>query len=218
MGGFGSGRPAGTPTTGRHFVRWAWKDCIGTKLNQLRPDAQIENQVHGPFKSTWTQGWQNREVDQTRYTLHLRADALHFIRFEHCAGVQDVRLDWLPRALGGGRWLMRCPYSGRRCWVLYKPIRHPSYGFAAPGVYKMRYSTENQDRIDRANTQLLKLRRRLGDASGDLNLNTRCLRKPHRMHWRTYERLLARAEHYEAIKEAELAVLVNRLLKLARSA
>ncbi len=213
MGGFGSGRTGGRPTTGQHFVRWAWKDCIGKGLNSLRPDQTVPDQVAGRGTSTWTSGWAKHEVDRAEYALHLRADGQHFIRFEHCAGSQDVRLAWLPRALGGGRWLMLCPYTGRRCWVLYKPVGHPSYGFGAPGVYRMHYTCQHESKADQATGQLLKIRKRLGDSSGDLSMETRWLPKPPRMHWRTFERLQARAARYEAIRDNELALALGRIMK-----
>ncbi len=215
MGGFGSGRTGGRPTTGQHFVRWAWKECIGKGLNTLRPDQTAPDQVIGPYTSRWTSGWAKHEVDRTDYALHLRADGQHFIRFEHCAGTQDVRLAWLQRALGGGRWLLLCPYTGRRCWVLYKPVGHPSFGFGAPGVYRMHYTCQHESKADQATGQLLKIRGRLGDNSGMLDIETRWLPKPPRMHWRTFDRLQARAAHYEAIRDRELALALGRIRKRA---
>lgn len=198
------------PTTSQHFVRWSWKECIGKSLNYLRPGERSQAQILGPFESCWRDQATREVVDRAHYTLHLGKNGHHFLRFEHCAGTQDIRLAWLPCSRGGGRWLMLCPYTGRRCWVLYKPLAHPVFGFGAPGVFRMRYSTENEDRLDRATTQLLKLRKRLGDTVGWLEFPVNCLRRPPRMHRTTFNKLRSKAAMYEAVRETELRVLTGR--------
>jgi hypothetical protein len=111
------------------------------------------------------------------------------ISYQRRDGVQVkvlVSLTETVTPFGSCRLWFRCPSCGRRCRVLY----------AGPVVkcrlcFGLRYSSQSETRLNRANRGMHKVERRLGsEPCGDLPP------KPKGMHWRTYERLARRHEAY----------------------
>jgi hypothetical protein len=100
-----------------------------------------------------------------------------------------VRLQWTPCNFGGRRAWFRCPARGcgRRVAMLY------STGgiFACRHCYRLAYDSQRQPAHDRALYRAQAIRERLG---GSGNMTLPFPKKPKRMHWRTYLRLLREYE------------------------
>ena len=96
---------------------------------------------------------------------------------------------WMPMRFGGRRQWFRCPKCGRRCRILYGDSR-----FRCRRCHRLSYSSQAESRADRATRAMFKIVRRL-DPEEDCN---DLPRKPKGMHWRTYDRLAERYEHYNA--------------------
>jgi hypothetical protein len=84
--------------------------------------------------------------------------------------------------------------------------------FACRFCYRLAYQSQNENAAFRSITRAQKIRVKLG-GSADLSSP---FPKPRGMHWRTYERLQAEAEHAEWQSWAVLAAWVDKLKRLAR--
>lgn len=93
-----------------------------------------------------------------------------------------------PCHFGGRRLWFLCPNCKRRCRDLY-----PYYCRRCLGL---RYRMETEKPQDRYITQAERIRKRLGQRSG--GIIPPFPQKPPYMHWKTYLRLKAKCEAYEA--------------------
>lgn len=116
-----------------------------------------------------------------------------------------VMLEWTPCVLGGRRVWWRCPAigCGRRAAVLFGgPI------FACRRCHGLAYRCQRESADERAARRADTVRRRLGWPAGILNDTGH---KPRGMHWRTFERLLAKHNAYSGEALAALADRLNML-------
>jgi hypothetical protein len=123
---------------------------------------------------------------------------------------QRIELVSLARHYGGRQWYFLCPRTGRRVSVLWKP---PGAGYFASRQSwgrQVAYRSQFQSPYRRACSGAEAIRYRLGgrdysEWSGELPP------KPKGMHWRTYEREIARIEAYEDACNFYLLQCVARL-------
>ena len=151
----------------------------------------------GPkFEWSWTRSGQpsgsigvRSEGDAVILTYRFRdAGQAEWKRIE-----QHLPLEWTGCNFGGRRPWFCCPvYSdgkrcGRRVAILYRagPL------FACRLCHWLAYECQRQNSRDRGLSTAKKIRRRLG---GGPDMLEPFPQKPKRMHWRTYERLRARAD------------------------
>ena len=119
-----------------------------------------------------------------------------------------LALESLPCTYGGRRWFVRCPYTHRRAWKLYK------WGsiewFCCRDAIKPRptYASQRESGGNRAIAQRWALRRKIGDDFSDLFGEPI---KPKWMRWRTFERYAARDAELAAREWAHFARLLGRM-------
>lgn len=205
MGGFGSGRPQSRLTV---------EDAHPLDLPKLMRDGLVGPGANGG-RLVWRIVGTDTETGSVGYTAELNPAGPHgHIRLRYTVtdswgdrhDVDEwIELEARPQPFGGHQWLMVCPISGRACRKLYLPPG--GRRFAARQVYRLAYRSQGQAPYDRATTQAQRLRRRLGasQALGDW------IERPHGMRRRTFDRHVARIEHYEEIIERHLFGLVTRL-------
>ena len=99
---------------------------------------------------------------------------------------QPVRVDHTPCNYGGTRPWWRCPSCNRRVAVIYSPGER----YACRHCYRLGYETQRSNFYDRGLLKAQRIRIKLG---GTANMTIPFPWKPKGMHWRTYERMRARA-------------------------
>lgn len=90
---------------------------------------------------------------------------------------------------GGSRQWFQCLSCRSRCRILYGGAY-----FRCRRCYRLKYETQYEPSFGRAATRVLKIRQRLGSDSG---IDDVFPEKPKGMHWKTYNRLRAEAEHQQ---------------------
>ena len=94
-----------------------------------------------------------------------------------------------PLRFGGERRWFQCLKCGRKCRVLFGGRR-----FRCRRCHRVHYASQSETRLDRAHRGMFKIVKRLDPEEQCNDLPE----KPKRMHWRTYNRLVERYEHYDA--------------------
>ena len=129
------------------------------------------------------------KVEERRVVLDYRYQAE-----EDWEDIQEpVQLTWTPCNFGGERPWVLCPAigCGRRVAVLYGTGKY----FACRHCYDLAYLSQRECRYGRASRKFRNIIKRLG---GDPN-DQFWPQKPKHMHWKTYNRLVAQADHYDQI-------------------
>ena len=93
-----------------------------------------------------------------------------------------------PMRFGGERRWFQCLSCARKCRVLFGGRR-----FRCRRCHRVRYASQSETRLDRAHRGMFKIVKRLDPEEECNDLPE----KPRRMHWRTYNRLVERYEHYD---------------------
>lgn len=204
MGGFGSGRPAGSG-------RVAAECCRAIDVNRL----QAERCLH----PGWPGGWQWTHEGETVASINVRAetDRLHLsYRVRIGEGEwqdvnETVRIVRVPCHLGGERPYFICPgvvdgiACGRRVVKLYQPGRY----FLCRHCYRLCHASQSESELDRAVRRASKIRRRL---DGDPNTAADFPPRPKGMWKSTYERLRRRAYEGECLADDAFLERAWRLL------
>ena len=143
-------------------------------------------------RNGWTTGWlgvgdEDGTVRRTLgYSLDLTSQAL--VLAWSSGGVPyrvTITLEPTMPFFGGERWWALCPACGRRVAIVY---RYAS-GFACRCCLSLAYTSQREDVFRRACRRVQKVRDRYGQ---DLSLTVPWRRKPPRMRWTTFARLVAR--------------------------
>lgn len=193
MGGYGSGRNSGTPTT------------AGLRQLDVRRWNREGFFASGPHHGMWV--W--RREDEVVASIGYQASRAA-VTLEYTANGEPQRytvsLEWTPCNYGGSRPWFRCPASrcGRRCAVLYG-----GRIFACRQCHGLAYESQREDRSGRLLLKRDKIRARLGAEPGMGELD-----KPPRMHWRTFNRLAEAAGEADA---ASLMCIGGRLGRMLRA-
>jgi hypothetical protein len=183
MGGYGSGRYGGRPTS---------ESCASLVLQTttfLR--AGLRFGMKGGGTLTYT-------VDGESFPVSFIIDTMDrdhpYIGFSHTrrtepSSFENYRVSLLttPQRFGGVRWWFQCPYTGRRAVRLLLP--RGGHQFWSRGAYRLGYASQREDRMGRAQRQATKVYRALG---GDGNWMDGPPPKPKWMRWRTYDRMAAK--------------------------
>lgn len=97
---------------------------------------------------------------------------------------------------GGKRYWFTCPCCGGRCAVLYLSKR-----VACRKCHQLVYESQSENLCNRTARSANKIRDRLGWEPGILNIDGW---KPKGMHWRTFDRLTEKHNHYLRIAFADM--------------
>ncbi len=205
MGGLTSGRTGGTPTAeGCCSIVLDLDQVLALRGGRAAFGATLESTARVVFSI------------RLRFHLGLETGSL---RIEHAAfqhrsspiPAASYAIDLVSRSgqLGGRRWLMICPVSGRRVLKVYLP--NGGQQFASRAAYRLGYACQRVDKLGNSHRRQAKLFRRLGAAyDGPM---TEIPPKPARMHWSTYDQLLARIGTVRSMHET---VSLPMLLKAIR--
>ncbi len=202
MGGYGSGRHRGRPTSEAcgSYVLESW----------LLDRAKVRPGILGAATFPYRDGF------KVKLTIDTRNGAWHFIDFEHARHTSDAALEkyrvtllrTFPR-FGDARWWFECPRTGNRVAKLFLP--RGGHRFWSRAGYGLGYACQRETRLDRVHRQGAKLCRELGDAAWwPESLPS----KPKWMRWRTYERKQERFD--ELVIRLDVAFVASAQRLLAR--
>jgi hypothetical protein len=118
---------------------------------------------------------------------------------------EEFPVDGLLAPLGGRRWWLIGPFTGRRALKLHCPQGREQFG--SRQHYRLGYACQRETPRDRAFSRARKARRKIG---GTDNLTLPLPPKPKGMRWRTYKRLALQAEHADRAVLANSAVLIEK--------
>jgi hypothetical protein len=205
MGGTGSGNYGGRPTV---------EDALKLDLHHLirngsfRPGARVTGSL------TWTDTYSGKQTASIGYEAHMSGERgwvrLRYTTTNHRTGQRTdhdytVDLTSTPQPFGGRRWWWVCPKRGDLVSKLYKPAGGSI--FASRKAHCLAYRSQRQSPYDRAISQAFKRRQRLG-ADGGIGDP---IDKPKGMRWSTFDRKLEQIKAAEAVCNARLFQLVQKL-------
>ena len=205
LGGYGSGRAGGQPTSGRtasltlsttQFRR------AGVFKYGMRSTASFS---FGAYEGTFPIAI---VIDTTdRHSPYL--ELAHESRSSRVSGLQryEVGLQTSPQPFGGARWWFVCPRTRRRAVRLFLPLG--GHQFWSRQAYRLGYSSQRQDPMGCAQLQAEKIYRQLG---GEGHWMDDPPPKPKWMRWRTYERKVAKLEYYCARYDAAWSAGLGKLM------
>lgn len=119
-----------------------------------------------------------------------------------------LTLESLPCHYGGRRWFVRCPYTHRRAWKLYKWAGVEWFCHRDAVKPRPTYASQRVSGSDRVIAQRWAIRRKLGDNFSDLFGEPI---KPKWVRWRTFERYAARDAELESREWGTFARLLGRM-------
>jgi len=201
MGGFGSGRTGGRPTTtSSKKIDLAWM----IRKGMAKPGQWISGTL------SWNCGGQ--PAGSISYSANMVDPYGSTLKLTYWLGSREEResVEQLVRSVftvptyGGRRWWMICPYSGRRVAKLYKPAGGDR--FASRHSWRLGYQSQRDARRDRPFEKLFRLQHKLGSEQGW----EAPLRRPKGMWQRTYERHLQRYYDLDDECAVEMMSLVLR--------
>ncbi len=204
MGGYGSGRYGGRPTTGAS-LRIDLARMFRT--GQARDGAWLSGSLH------WTRG--GEPSGSIGYQAIMDQLGNERLELSYTRGKGDeseevkqtVRLCFTRPTYGGKRWWMICPYRHIRVGKLYLPSGGDR--FASRQAWRMGYQCQREAHGDRALERLFRLQRKLGCDRGIDNWP----RRPKGMWQRTFDRRMKQFHELEDKANAEFAAGIARILK-----
>ena len=209
MGGYGSGRSGGRPTT---------ESGLTLTLSKLLRDRLFRPGCAWGGSLVWTNTTTGEQVGSIGYEAHLGQD-FGRVRLKYTTTRWDgerresdywIQLETTPQPFGGRRWWFVCPRTGRRAAKLYLP--NGAFTFASRQAYRLAYARQREPAHDRALRRAFKLRGKLGADGGIGDY----VPKPKWMRWRTYDRKLEEIAAAEEVVDAHLLGFVQKLERLGR--
>lgn len=206
MGGRGSGRSGGKPTS----------EACGSFVLTTTTFARVGLRMKGTISATWSDHGEPFPVSiaiDTIGTTYCYLELAHASRNRwNSTQRYQVRLETSPQPFGGVRWWFVCPQSERRCTKLFLP--RGGHRFWSRKAYDLGYACQREDRQYQAQRQAIKTYKALGgDAEG--NWRGGAPEKPKWMRWHTYDRLAARLDHYNDAFDGHWMTSIARLLARA---
>jgi hypothetical protein len=204
MGGLGSGRSSGRPTT---------QDGLTLRLSTLlrdRPGCAWSGSI------TWRDTRTGEQSGSIRYEAYLRQKTGR-VRLQYTTTLKDgerresdysIELETSPQTFGGRRWWFLCPRTGRRATKLYLP--NGELTFASRQAYGLVYPCQREPAHERAWRRVVKLQGKLG-GTGGLESD---ISKPKWMREATYERKLEEIFAAEEIVYAHIKILDRKIDRL----
>ncbi len=188
MGGWGSGRP------GR-------RDVIERRL---RLDVRVFRRngwlVAGRAGTLYWSGY-GEQTASVRFTTHGDAVVLEYTTKDENGQAVPVQIDVpirrLPCRFGGHRHYWKCPRCVRWCEVLAADLS--CRGWACRQCLRLRYACQGLAPAVRVQQRAHRMFERLGG-------NADYVMKPRWMRWRTFNRLVAQAQDFDAMADKLFAV------------
>jgi hypothetical protein len=209
MGGYGSGRSGGRPTT---------DNGLTLSLPKLMRDRLLRPDCAWGGSLVWTNLNTGERIGSIGYEAHLGQDAGR-VRLKYTTTRYDgekhesdywIQLETTPQPFGGRRWWFVCPRTGRRAAMLYLP--NGAVTFASRQAYRLAYRSQRETPYDRALRRAFKLRGKLGADGGIGDY----VPKPKWMRWPTYDRKLEEVFAAEEVVDAHLGFFVAKLNRRIR--
>jgi hypothetical protein len=204
MGGYGSGRSGGRPTTDSGLTLTLSK-LLRDKL--FRPGSACYSSL------IWTNTSTGERIGSIGYEAHLGQESGR-LRLKYTKTGWDgekresdywIELETTPQPFGGRRWWFICPRTGRPVAKLYLP--NGAFSFASRQAYRLAYRSQRETPYDRALRRAFKLQGKLG-VDGGIGDH---IPKPKWMRWRTYDRKLEEIFAAEEVVDAHLLGFVQKL-------
>lgn len=203
MGGYGSGRQGGRPTTDRTE---SVKLCVHQVMRGFDGKTAIGRR--------WTYSTIDGEL--AAYVIprgSLPVVRLQF-RFDHCNRdtgdqTQFVHVTSSPCQFGGRRWWWICPRTGKRVVKLYLP--NGGIHFWSREAYGLGFQSTRETPIDRAHRRAARLYRKLGDYYN--GPSSEWPAKPKGMHWQTYDGICEQISAVEQFIDHGFVMRVSALLR-----
>jgi len=197
MGSILSGRRNGKPLV---------ENCLTLDLAWLMRLAPIRAGQTGNGETQWSVD--GEQIGTACFRLHLHNDANGVLILTHDFGWAKARTQKIPltttrQPLGGYRWWMRCPITGRRARTLH--LVPGGTIFASRDALGLAYRVERLNHFDRHFEKLFRAQRRLGSAQG-LAVE---LKRPKGMWRRTYVRHAERLEALDIGCAQKIAALIE---------
>ncbi len=203
MGGYGSGRQGGRPTSDR---------TESVKLSIYK----VMRGFNG--KTAIGRKWTYSTIDGELVTYVLpRDDAPPIVRleyrFDHRSRdtgnqTQFIQITSSPCRFGGKRWWWICPRTGQRVAMLFLP--NGGIQFWSREAYGLGYQSTRETRIDRAHRKAGRLYRKLGGSYD--GPSSEWPDKPKGMHWRTYNAICERINAVEQFIDHGFVTRASNLL------
>jgi hypothetical protein len=128
---------------------------------------------------------------------------------------QRTRIVWLPCRFGGARPYFVCPgiVNGIACRRRVARIYGAGTYFLCRHCYRLTYTSQREDRYDRAFRRANNIRIQLG---GEPGMASQFPGRPKGMHHRTYERLQSAVLNAEILAQERLVLALARLQRSDR--
>ena len=180
MGGYGSGRQGGRPTS----------EACGSYVLSAKALRSIPHGVPCTAKGTWTWSREHHDDFAVDYVLDTTRPQFPFFELTHVIRSHDERsetyriyLTSTPTRFGGRRWWWLCPRSHSRSFKLILP--RGGHQFWARTTYGLGYACQRETKADRLMRRARKLNRALGGEGGAIGDPPPG--KPKWMRWKTWE-------------------------------
>lgn len=205
MGGYGSGRCGGRPTT---------ESCLQFDLAWMLRNEYAKHGSRTTGNLSWSYG--DESVGPISYTARMDTAGEERLELSYARGSgrdvesvrQTIRLTFTRPRYGGKRWWMICPYRGIRVGKLYMPPGGDR--FASRQAWRLGYNIQRVSHRDRPFEALFRLQRKLGCTEGwDSGLW-----RPKGMWQRTFDRHIERYWELDAQCAVEMATMKSRLTAL----
>jgi hypothetical protein len=204
MGGFGSGRRGGYPTS---------ESTCRIDIDALRRHRMIRLGVRGGCVMHFSGYWHDLDVECETHIdgpwngwVRLKYEMTDYWTNEPLEIDDKIFLATSRPPFGGLRWWFVCPRLNRRVRKLYLPLggRH----FWSRRAYRLAYASQRETVHDRAMRRARKLTLKLGGDPADDEYPD----KPKRMRWTTYTRLMDKLIAADRVADERLIMHAARWL------
>jgi hypothetical protein len=203
-------------------TRWASISTKDTAESNRRLDINRLRQA-GCLQPGYWGSWEWKRDGERVASIQFRRDGdrlvLSYRVRRHGGEWQDVEqptpIVWMPCRFGGARPYFVCPgivngiACGRRVTKLYGAATY----FLCRHCYRLAYTSQREDRYDRALRRANNIRMRLG---GEVGIASRFPDRPKGMHRKTYEHLQSAGLSAEILAQGRLAIFLERLKQSER--
>ena len=202
----------------RYRQRANLQEGLRLNINQLiRQGHVLRGKTSGPSRIRWTGGMSGTDIIASGIiSANLEGEREGWLRILIGSLDQSIILWRFERHFGGGQWYFRCPVTCRRCSVLWMPPGARSFASRWAWGRQVAYGTQFLSPHERALNAAQRLRSSLGGPEW-VNLALAAPPKPKWMRWRTYDRLMAQADRYEAVANQRLLRLMKRWEKFLKA-
>ena len=187
------------------------QDGLKLDLNRLARKGFIKHGANiGVRGITWTHSYWG-EIASGMISADM--SGLHEGWFRIQLGSLDQRMTLVPRSrhFGGRQWYFMCPVTNRLASVLWKPSGATRFCSRQTWGRQVAYQSQFNDATNRAHAGQGRIKARLCSIGGLDPDDWDFPPKPKWMRWRTYDRLEARYDNYEAILDYGCAAPVAKL-------